>query len=117
MAARIDKVHGGFGGAPKFPNTYSLELMLRHYKQSGDEAHLKDVTFTLRKMAGGGIYDQLAGGFHRYSVDAEWAVPHFEKMLYDNAALPPSTWAPGRRPATPSSGESPRRPWRTSCGR
>jgi uncharacterized protein YyaL (SSP411 family) len=89
MAARIDRTNGGFGGAPKFPSTYNLELMLRHYKHSGDDLYLKWVLFTLRKMAEGGIYDQLGGGFHRYSVDAEWAVPHFEKMLYDNASLPP----------------------------
>lgn len=89
MAGRIDREHGGFGGAPKFPNSFSLELMLRHWKASGDELFLHLVTFTLEKMAGGGIYDQLGGGFHRYSVDARWAVPHFEKMLYDNASLPP----------------------------
>lgn len=89
MVARIDKQHGGFGGAPKFPNSFSLEVMLHHYKQTGDDLYLKHVTHTLRKMAEGGIYDQLAGGFHRYSVDERWAVPHFEKMLYDNATLPP----------------------------
>ncbi|WP_374711666.1 thioredoxin domain-containing protein [Symbiobacterium terraclitae] len=88
FAARIDPRHGGFGGAPKFPNTFALELMLRHWKASGDGLYLKLVTLTLRKMAEGGIYDQLGGGFHRYSVDERWAVPHFEKMLYDNAVLP-----------------------------
>jgi len=89
MAGRIDRQNGGFGGAPKFPNSFSLELMLRHWKASGDDLCLNLVTLTLRKMAHGGIYDQLGGGFHRYSVDAHWAVPHFEKMLYDNAVLPP----------------------------
>lgn len=89
MAERIDREHGGFGGAPKFPSTYNLELMLRHWKTSGDDLHRELVAFTLRKMAEGGIYDQLGGGFHRYSVDDHWAVPHFEKMLYDNASLPP----------------------------
>jgi len=89
MAARIDEEHGGFGGAPKFPNSFSLEVMLRHCKHTADPQMLDLVTLTLRKMAKGGIYDQLGGGFHRYSVDAHWSVPHFEKMLYDNAALPP----------------------------
>jgi uncharacterized protein len=94
MAARIDTVHGGFGGAPKFPNTYSLELMLRQYRQTDSVVYLQHVALTLRKMAEGGIYDQLGGGFHRYSVDERWAVPHFEKMLYDNASLPPVyVWA------------------------
>lgn len=95
LADRIDREHGGFGGAPKFPNAAALELMLRHWKATGDDLFLRLVTLTLRKMAEGGIYDQLGGGFHRYSVDARWAVPHFEKMLYDNAVLPPvylSAW-------------------------
>ncbi|HYG59189.1 MAG TPA: thioredoxin domain-containing protein, partial [Symbiobacteriaceae bacterium] len=89
MAKRIDRDNGGSGAAPKFPNTFNLELMLRHWKGSGDDQYLNLVTFTLEKMARGGIYDQLAGGFHRYSVDQHWSVPHFEKMLYDNASLPP----------------------------
>jgi len=89
LANRMDRTHGGFSGAPKFPNSFSLELMLRHWKASGDDLYLSLVAFTLEKMAEGGIYDQLGGGFHRYSVDSRWAVPHFEKMLYDNAVLPP----------------------------
>ena len=89
LAGRIDRQHGGFGGAPKFPNTYNLDVMLRHWKYSGDDLYLSLVTLTLRKMAEGGLYDQLGGGFARYSVDERWAVPHFEKMLYDNASLPP----------------------------
>jgi uncharacterized protein YyaL (SSP411 family) len=89
FAERIDREHGGFGGAPKFPSTYNLELMLRAWKASGQTDLLQLVTLTLSKMARGGIYDQLGGGFHRYSVDATWSVPHFEKMLYDNASLPP----------------------------
>jgi uncharacterized protein YyaL (SSP411 family) len=89
MLKRIDWTHGGFGGAPKFPNSFSLELMLRHGEKVGDAQMREGVLLTLRKMAAGGIYDHLAGGFHRYSVDAQWAVPHFEKMLYDNAVLPP----------------------------
>jgi uncharacterized protein YyaL (SSP411 family) len=89
LAGRIDRENGGFGGAPKFPNTANLEVLLRHYHQTGDDQYLKLVTLTLTHMAEGGIYDQLGGGFHRYSVDDHWAVPHFEKMLYDNALLPP----------------------------
>ena len=83
----FDPVNGGFGGAPKFPPAMSLEFLLRFHHRTGDERALQIVTNTLEKMAGGGIYDQLGGGFHRYSVDAVWLVPHFEKMLYDNAQL------------------------------
>ncbi|BDG61395.1 thioredoxin domain-containing protein [Caldinitratiruptor microaerophilus] len=89
IAAQVDRRHGGFGGAPKFPQTPNLELLLRMSQRPGGEGYLDLVTLTLRKMAEGGIYDQLGGGFHRYSVDARWAVPHFEKMLYDNALLVP----------------------------
>jgi uncharacterized protein YyaL (SSP411 family) len=83
----FDTVNGGFGGAPKFPQAMSLEFLLRYHHATGDERALALVTHTLDKMAMGGIYDQLGGGFHRYSVDAIWLVPHFEKMLYDNAQL------------------------------
>jgi uncharacterized protein len=83
----FDTAHGGFGGAPKFPSTPALALFLREYDRSKDENYLKMVTFTLGKMAWGGIYDQLGGGFHRYSTDDHWLVPHFEKMLYDNSQL------------------------------
>ena len=83
----FDAHYGGFGGAPKFPQAMNLEYLLRFYDRTGDETALKMVTLTLKKMAMGGIYDQLGGGFHRYSVDAIWLVPHFEKMLYDNALL------------------------------
>ncbi|QSQ23574.1 thioredoxin domain-containing protein [Pyxidicoccus parkwayensis] len=87
MAQQVDPVHGGFGGAPKFPNPMNLALMLRAWRR-GAGAALKDGVFrTLERMALGGIYDQLGGGFHRYSVDERWLVPHFEKMLYDNAQL------------------------------
>jgi uncharacterized protein YyaL (SSP411 family) len=82
-----DATHGGFGGAPKFPAPMTLEFLLRHYKRTGDEQALNIVTHTCRKMADGGMYDHLGGGFARYSVDALWLVPHFEKMLYDNAQL------------------------------
>ena len=77
-------VHGGFGGAPKFPPSMVLEALLRH---GGDDASMVMVDSTCEAMARGGIYDQLGGGFARYSVDAGWVVPHFEKMLYDNALL------------------------------
>ncbi|HSK72345.1 MAG TPA: thioredoxin domain-containing protein, partial [Pyrinomonadaceae bacterium] len=83
----FDEKNGGFGGAPKFPAPMSLEFLLRYYKRTGNEKALEMVVLTCAKMAHGGIYDQLGGGFHRYSVDAVWLVPHFEKMLYDNAQL------------------------------
>jgi uncharacterized protein YyaL (SSP411 family) len=87
LAGSFDEVHGGFGGAPKFPAPMTLEFMLRAWRRTGDEATLRTVTFTLDHMAAGGIHDQLVGGFARYSTDAHWLVPHFEKMLYDNAQL------------------------------
>jgi hypothetical protein len=83
----FDPQQGGFAGAPKFPQPMNLEFLLRAHIRTGDPAALRWVTLTLEKMARGGIYDQLGGGFHRYSVDAIWLVPHFEKMLYDNAQL------------------------------
>jgi uncharacterized protein YyaL (SSP411 family) len=83
----FDATYGGFGGAPKFPQPMNLEFLLRMAAREGDATAVKMVTLTLRRMATGGIYDQLGGGFHRYSVDAIWLVPHFEKMLYDNAQL------------------------------
>jgi uncharacterized protein YyaL (SSP411 family) len=83
----FDPVHGGFGGAPKFPQPMNLEFLLHEHHRSGQRDALEAVTLTLKKMARGGIYDQIGGGFHRYSVDAVWLVPHFEKMLYDNAQL------------------------------
>jgi uncharacterized protein YyaL (SSP411 family) len=82
-----DTARGGFGGAPKFPPSALLEALLRSYERTGDSAALAAVERTAAAMARGGIYDQLAGGFARYSVDAGWVVPHFEKMLYDNALL------------------------------
>ena len=83
----FDAANGGFGGAPKFPPAMSLEFLLRYYKRTGNENALEIVKKTCDKMAHGGIYDQLGGGFHRYTVDAIWLTPHFEKMLYDNAQL------------------------------
>jgi len=86
-AANYDAVHGGFGGAPKFPPSMSLEFLMQVADRNND-SHLREiVVHTLTKMARGGMYDQVGGGFHRYSVDARWLVPHFEKMLYDNALL------------------------------
>ena len=83
----FDAAHGGFGGAPKFPPSMALEFLLRHHARTGSEGALEMVEATCEAMARGGIYDQLGGGFARYSVDAAWVVPHFEKMLYDNALL------------------------------
>jgi uncharacterized protein YyaL (SSP411 family) len=83
----FDPVNGGFGGAPKFPAAMVFSLCLRHHHATRDRAALEMVTRTLHRMADGGIYDQIGGGFHRYSVDERWLVPHFEKMLYDNALL------------------------------
>lgn len=83
-----DPINGGFGNAPKFPNAANLSFMLRYSKLSGILKFQEFVFKTLTKMANGGIYDQIGGGFHRYSTDSRWLVPHFEKMLYDNALLP-----------------------------
>jgi uncharacterized protein YyaL (SSP411 family) len=85
----FDPRWGGFGRAPKFPRPVNLELLLRVYRRTGDAQLLEMVTHTLEQMARGGMYDQIGGGFHRYSVDERWLVPHFEKMLYDNAQLVP----------------------------
>lgn len=84
---QYDSVYGGFGVAPKFPRPVGLNFLLHYYGRTGEQAALDMVLTTLRKMAAGGIYDHLGGGFHRYSVDAQWRVPHFEKMLYDQAQL------------------------------
>ena len=83
----VDTVHGGIGGAPKFPQTTAFELLWRAYKRQGVEQYKGAVTVTLDRMCQGGIYDHLGGGFARYATDAAWLVPHFEKMLYDNAQL------------------------------
>ncbi|MEC9033521.1 MAG: thioredoxin domain-containing protein, partial [Thermoproteota archaeon] len=84
-----DTNYGGFGQAPKFPNAANLSFMFRYSKLSGITKFQEFALLTLKKMAKGGIFDQIGGGFHRYSTDARWLVPHFEKMLYDNALLPP----------------------------
>ena len=97
LAGEYDAAHGGFGGAPKFPPSMVLEFLLRHHARTGARAPCRWPR-RCEAMARGGIYDQLGGGFARYSVDARWVVPHFEKMLYDNAlllgALRPASAAP-----------------------
>jgi hypothetical protein len=87
LAESFDQVHGGFGGAPKFPQPTVLVFLLNYWHRSGERAALEMVEKTLDEMARGGIYDHLGGGFHRYSVEAQWLIPHFEKMLYDQALL------------------------------
>jgi len=87
LAAAFDAKHGGFGGAPKFPHPSDLAFLLRRGREEGDEQARDMALLTLRKMAQGGLYDQIGGGFFRYSVDAQWQIPHFEKMLCDNGVL------------------------------
>jgi uncharacterized protein YyaL (SSP411 family) len=87
LMARFEPMMGGFGGAPKFPHTMALDFLLRRWARVNDGQALHIVHHSFRQMARGGIYDQVGGGFHRYAVDARWLVPHFEKMLYDNALL------------------------------
>src|SRR5262249_4972305 len=83
----FDPEHGGFGSSPKFPHPSAMDLLMQRAAETGNEQLLNIVSTTLTKMAQGGVYDQLAGGFHRYSVDEHWIVPHFEKMAYDNSEL------------------------------
>jgi uncharacterized protein YyaL (SSP411 family) len=83
----FDPEHGGFGSSPKFPHPSALDLLMQRYVETGNQHLLNIANVTLEKMAQGGVYDQLAGGFHRYSVDEHWVVPHFEKMAYDNSEL------------------------------
>src|SRR5215217_8213241 len=87
LSESADLINGGFGSSPKFPPAMTLEFLLRHYERTGSTDALSIVDKTMDAMARGGIYDQLSGGFCRYSVDEAWVVPHFEKMLYDNALL------------------------------
>ena len=87
LVRNFDPIHGGFGRAPKFPHPIDLRVLLRHHLRTGDDQALHVVRHTLQRMARGGIYDHLGGGFARYSTDEKWLVPHFEKMLYDNALL------------------------------
>ena len=90
LKGMYDPTHGGFGSAPKFPHASELRALLRLHKRNNEEQPLTMACHSLMSMAQGGMYDQIGGGFHRYSVDAHWLVPHFEKMLYDNALLPPA---------------------------
>jgi len=87
LSRNFDRTNGGFGDAPKFPQPMTLDFLLRVYHRRPEPGLLEIIELTLHKMARGGMYDQLGGGFHRYSVDSVWLVPHFEKMLYDNALL------------------------------
>jgi len=87
LESQFDPIYGGFGNAPKFPSSMALSFLLRYWKSTGSKNALEMVEKTLEKMANGGIYDHLGGGLHRYSVDERWLIPHFEKMLYDNAQL------------------------------
>ena len=89
LSQEFDTRHGGFGGAPKFPEALEINFLLHYYRFTGEDRALEMANVTLEKMARGGIYDQLGGGFHRYATDSRWLVPHFEKMLYDNALLAP----------------------------
>src|SRR5262245_48474772 len=101
LKGSFDSEHGGFGGAPKFPHPTDLELLMRRHAATGDAHALHVAVFTLERMTEGGIYDQLGGGFCRYSVDATWTIPHFEKMLYDNGPLLrlyAESWAATRKP-------------------
>jgi uncharacterized protein YyaL (SSP411 family) len=90
LSANFDGLWGGFGNAPKFPHALDLRLLLRHHLRTHDPRPLEMAVVSLDRMSEGGIYDQLGGGFHRYSVDERWLIPHFEKMLYDNALLVPA---------------------------
>ena len=87
LERQFDVYYGGFGRAPKFPSSMALSFLLRYWKRTGSKKALDMVELTLEKMGNGGMYDHLGGGFHRYSVDDRWLIPHFEKMLYDNALL------------------------------
>ena len=87
IGSRFDSRYGGFGSAPKFPPSMTIDFLLRHHHRTGNVQSLEMANLTLEKMALGGLYDQIGGGFHRYSTDERWLVPHFEKMLYDNALL------------------------------
>jgi uncharacterized protein YyaL (SSP411 family) len=87
ISGMFDSQNGGFGSAPKFPHPTAIDLLLEVYLETRQDWPLNMVTNTLEHMGRGGVYDQIGGGFHRYSVDERWIVPHFEKMSYDNAGL------------------------------
>ena len=107
-------MHGGFGRAPKFPHPMDIRMLLRHHARTGDDHALHAVRHTLDKMARGGIYDHLGGGFARYSTDDRWLVPHFEKMLYDNALLTSAYLEAYQATRDADSPASPARRWTTS---
>jgi hypothetical protein len=111
LAGNFDAEWGGFGGAPKFPQAMSLELVLRAHRSSGSADALMVVTTSLDAMASGGMYDHLGGGFARYSVDRPWLVPHFEKMLYDQALLIPIYLHAWQVTASRATARSSRRRW------
>jgi uncharacterized protein YyaL (SSP411 family) len=117
LKGAFDEANGGLRGAPKFPSSLPVRLLLRYYRRSGDAEALRMATLTLEKMAAGGIYDQIGGGFHRYATDATWSVPHFEKMLYDNALLAEASWRRIRSRAGPTLPAWRARRSTTSCGR
>ena len=106
LKSRFDAAWGGFGPAPKFPPHAGLALLLREQARSGDKPTLKMVETTLDRMAEGGMYDQVGGGFSRYSTDEKWLVPHFEKMLYDRRSSSPCTSTPGASRGSRTTGAS-----------
>ena len=117
LATNFDYQNGGVGSAPKFPQAMTLETLLRYHAHGHNDRSLTMLELTLEKMARGGIYDQIAGGFHRYSTDTFWLVPHFEKMLYDNALLARLYLHGWLATGALSTGALPKKPWITCCGR
>ena len=117
LTSSFDRVNGGWGQAPKFPQPMALEFLLARYVSHGDEQARVVVEKSLDRMAAGGIYDQLGGGFHRYSVDEAWLVPHFEKMLYDNSQLARVYTHAWQALVRSTIAAWPRRPSTTSCVR
>ena len=112
LSQHFDPVYGGFGRAPKFPSPHNLLFLLRYWKRTGHDQALPMVEKTLQAIRRGGVYDQVGFGFHRYSIDREWLVPHFEKMLYDQALLRHGLRRGATRP--PASGSTRRSPARSS---
>jgi uncharacterized protein YyaL (SSP411 family) len=115
--ADFDATFGGFGPAPKFPPATGLSLLMRIHRRFEEPRALHMVRKTLDAMARGGMYDQIGGGFSRYATDPQWLVPHFEKMLYDNALLASAYIGRFRSPGTCTTAASPERHWTTSSGR
>jgi len=120
LTREYDAQRGGFGGAPKFPPSMVLEFLLRHHARTGSEGALQMAQDTCARMACGGIYDQLGGGFARYSVDRDWTIPHFEKMLYDNSLLCRTyahLWRTTGSDLAPASPSTPPTSWSVNCAR